>query len=120
MAPFLGGAALAASLTFLLLQPLSRAGGALGLSGVTLALLAVQARIHPTRIMGVRLMGIIPIRIKAENLLLGLTAWSFVGAISKLRTNVGHAAHLGGLLFGVAYHQFVLRPRTQRNLWGYA
>ena len=119
LGPFLGGAASASSLSFLLLQSFSGSGGALGLSGVTLALLAVYARTHPTCILGMRLGGIIPIRMKAENLLICLTAWSFVGSIAKVRSNIGHAAHLGGLLFGVAYHQFVLRKRTPRPLWQY-
>ena len=119
LGPFLGGAALASSLVFLLLQSYSGSGGALGLSGVTLALLAVHARTNPKSVLSMRVAGIIPIRMKAESLLICLTAWSFVGSFAKVRSNVGHAAHLGGLLFGVAYHQFALRQRTQRPLWQY-
>lgn len=118
LGPFLGGAALASSLAFLFLQPFSGAGGALGLSGVTLALLAVHARTHPESILGIRLAGIVPVRMKAENLLICLTAWSFVGSLAKMHSsNIGHAAHLGGLLFGVAYHQFALRKRILRPQW---
>ena len=119
LGPFLGGAALASSLSFLLFQSLSGSGGALGLSGVTLALLALHARTNPTSILGMRLGGIIPVRMKAETLLTCLTAWSFVGSIAKVRSNIGHAAHLGGLLYGVAYHQLALRKRTPRPLWQY-
>lgn len=120
LGPFLIGAAAASSLAFLLLQRVSGAGGALGLSGVTLALLAVYARIRPTAVMGVRLAGIIPVRIKAENVIVCLGVWSLVGAISAVRSNLGHAAHLGGLLFGVAYHQLVLsRKSVSQPLWQY-
>lgn len=115
LGPFLGGAALASSTAFLLLQNFSRAGGALGLSGVTLALTAVYARMYPQAKLGVRIGGIFPVQVKAENLLICMTAWSFLGSFSRLRSDIGHAAHLGGLLFGVAYHALFLRPRRHHH-----
>jgi membrane associated rhomboid family serine protease len=102
------GAAIASSMTFLALQNISGAGGAVGLSGVTLALTAVFARIYPHTKLGMRIAGVIPVQMKAENFLLCMTAWSLVGSLSRMRSNIGHAAHLGGLLFGMAYHQLFL------------
>lgn len=111
--PFLGGAALTSSLTFLYLQNYSGAGGALGLSGVTLALLAVYARTFPNQVLGMRLAGVIPVRMKAENFLKCLTIWSFLGSFARVQSNVAHASHLGGLLFGVVYNELFLRQARQ-------
>lgn len=119
LGPFLGGAALASSAVFLALQKYNRSGGALGLSGVTLALLAVHARTHPKTILGVRLGGIIPLRLKAENMLICLTAWSFIGSFSRLRSDIAHAAHLGGLVFGMLYHHLVLQRPYRQRVWSY-
>lgn len=121
LGPFLGGAALASSAAFLLLQKYSGAGGSLGLSGVTLALLAVFARTYPSKTLGMRLAGVIPIRMKAESFLIVMTLWSFVGSFARIQSNVGHAAHLGGLLFGIAYHQlFLSQHRAQQQpAWGF-
>ena len=82
------------------------------LAGITEA---EYARMYPQAKLGVRIGGIFPVQVKAENLLICMTAWSFLGSFSRLRSDIGHAAHLGGLLFGVAYHALFLRPRRHHH-----
>jgi membrane associated rhomboid family serine protease len=99
--PLLAGAALSGSIFFLLFSQ----SGCLGLSSVTLGLLAVYARFFPDRTMGVVLAGIFPVRMPAERLLTVLLVWSAVGSLLHRRSGVAHAAHLGGLLFGCGYYE---------------
>jgi rhomboid-like protein len=99
--PLLVGAAMAGSTMFLVLG--GRHGSCLGLSGVTLALVAMQARIFPNKQLGL-VIGVIPVRLQAEFLLWGLLAWSVFGSISP-QDGVAHLTHLGGLLFGMAYYE---------------
>jgi membrane associated rhomboid family serine protease len=96
---FLLGAASAGSMLFLLVG----SGSCVGLSGVTLALVAMEARIYPTRILGI-VIGIFPVRMRAENLLKTLLAWSLLGSFSR-RSDIAHLVHLGGLLFGMLYYE---------------
>jgi membrane associated rhomboid family serine protease len=119
LGPFMAAAAAAGSLAFLLL---SGAGGAtgLGLSAVTLAMVAVYARTYPTAVLGTRIAGVVPIKMKAEKLLACLTAWSALGTFSRhMRSSSGiaHAAHLGGLLFGMAYHEMYMRREFLIRRW---
>jgi membrane associated rhomboid family serine protease len=112
------GAALFSSHVFLLA---SKNGGCMGLSGITLAFLAIFARMHPQRELGVMLMGIIPVRMQAQVALLALLVWSVLGSIFRIG-NVAHAAHLGGLLFGMGYYELwnqraKLRRIRKKILW---
>lgn len=116
--PLVVGAASFSSHVFLMLS--RDGGGCMGLSGVTLAFLALEARLHPERELGVYLMGIVPIRMPAQVMLYCLLAWSLVGSVVK-KGRVAHSAHLGGLLFGMGYyelwmHRAVLR-RIRRAIW---
>jgi membrane associated rhomboid family serine protease len=117
--PLLLGGALAGSFSYLLLE--SGGGGCIGLSAVTLSLLAVQAQLYPKNVMAVRLMGVIPVRIQAEKALQVLLVWSLWGSLWKRGGRAGgvpiaHSAHLGGLLFGIAYHAAWVRQRDVGRL----
>lgn len=111
--PFVLGAATTGSMMFLALG--KKQGGCMGLSGVTLALLALYARWHPTRELRMALFGVIPIRLPAKAALTGMLVWSIVGSLAASRSRVAHAAHLGGLLFGMAYYELWLRRRQLRQ-----
>ena len=113
--PFAVGSAACASAFFLLLSP---SGGCLGLSGVTLAMLAFHARAHPSRELGF-VISFIPIRMPAEYALSGIFIMSLFGAVMRnSKDNVAHAAHLGGLCFGVAFFELFTRGwLTSKGPW---
>jgi membrane associated rhomboid family serine protease len=100
--PFLIGAGLSGSGAFLLLD--RHQGGGMGLSGITLALLAFDALFKPEGNMTFTL-GVIPVRMSAKHTLLVMLAWSIVGMLVPSRSGVAHAAHFGGLLFGCSYYE---------------
>jgi len=79
-----------------------RRDGCLGLSGVTLAMVAVLAQMYPDRILGIRFMGVFPLSMPAHILLKAMLLLSFLGSF-RSDSSVAHATHLGGLLFGVIY-----------------
>jgi membrane associated rhomboid family serine protease len=105
--PLMIGAALAGSLGFLFLGGARGADG-LGLSAVTMSLLAVYAEAYPDSILGMVLAGIIPVRLPARQMLQLALLWSVGGSLLDLRSpqRVAHSAHLGGLLFGIAYWRY--------------
>jgi membrane associated rhomboid family serine protease len=107
--PLLVGAAMAGSTMFLALG--GHHGSSLGLSGVTMSLVAMHARMFPNRQLGL-VIGIIPVRLHAEFILWGLLAWSVFGCLSR-QDGVAHLTHLGGLLFGMAYYELW----HNRRLW---
>jgi membrane associated rhomboid family serine protease len=113
--PLLVGSAAFGSVFHLALGSTQSAAGCMGLSDVTMALLAVYARMYPRNSIGFFLAGVIPVRMEASRLLGAATAWSCVGSLlSRTRaptTNVGHAAHLGGIVFGLAYFEAWSRRR---------
>ena len=110
--PLVLGAAFSGSLAFLMFQ--SR-GGCMGLSGVTLAFLALQAKLYPQQELGVALMGILPVRMSAQVALWCLLVWSLVGSFVKM-SRVAHTAHLGGLLFGLGYYELWQRRSRLRQI----
>lgn len=104
--PLVLGSALAGSAVFLALD--RRQAGGMGLSAVTLSLIAVYSRFFPNRQLGILLAGIIPVRLAARQWLGVMLAWSVVGSLADVG-GVAHSAHLGGLLFGLAYYEVWLR-----------
>lgn len=118
--PLLLGSSVSGSLFHLALGTSRHVSGCMGLSDVTMALLAVYARIFPRQNLGIFLAGIIPVRMPASRLLSVVAAWSCVGCLlSRVRaptTNVGHAAHLGGIAFGLAYYEAWIRRREWQPL----
>lgn len=109
--PLVWGAALFGSLSFVLFG----GGGCLGLSGVTLAFLALQARLTPEQEFRLALGGIIPVRMRAQVALIVLLSWSFIGSLVK-KSSVAHVTHLGGLLFGMGYYELWTRRNKLRSI----
>lgn len=113
--PLMVGSALTGSISQAIL---GHRDGCLGLSGVTLGLFAVLARLYPQRIMSIRLMGIFPISMASQMLLRVVLIWSVLGSL-RTRSNVAHIAHLGGIAFGLAFYEVWLRHRRlgSRAFW---
>jgi membrane associated rhomboid family serine protease len=111
------GAALSGSIFYLLFGEIRRTGGGcLGLSSVTMALLAVYAQAYPDRILHIRLAGILPVRLPAYLLLQMVTVWSLAWSIATISApqrsdGIAHSAHLGGLIFGLLYYACIVNTR---------
>ena len=111
------GAALSGSVFYLLFGEIrNTGGGCLGLSAVTMALLAVYAQAYPDRILQIRLAGIFPLRLPAYLLLQVVTVWSLVWSIIAIGAphrsdGIAHSAHLGGLIFGLLYYAGIENPQ---------
>jgi Uncharacterized membrane protein (homolog of Drosophila rhomboid) len=86
-------------------------GSCIGLSGVALSLFAMDAKHHPSKEIAF-LVKFLPIRLPAQYALTCLSIWSLVGMLSQRRDGVAHAAHLGGILFGMVGYECL-----QRGLW---
>lgn len=103
--PFVLSAALFGSLTFLTVDRRGM-GSCIGLSGVTLALLAFDSLIYPSKELRM-IVSFIPIHLPAYYLYLGLLGFSFLGVLGLVggRSNVSHSTHLGGLIFGHGFYE---------------
>jgi membrane associated rhomboid family serine protease len=87
-------------------------GSSLGLSGFLSTLLALFAEYYPDATLYFRV-GDVPCKAKARQVLYSSLALSAVLAICSW-DNIGHAAHFGGLLFGVLYARW---PRKSRSFF---
>jgi membrane associated rhomboid family serine protease len=99
-------------------------GGCLGLSAVTMALLAVYARAYPHRVLHLRWAGIFPVRVPAHRWLQGVTVGSLAMTVIAIGNpqrsgGVAHSAHLGGLLFGCFFHACIVNSHSFRD-WSWA
>lgn len=108
--PLVVGAALSGSLVFLILGR----GSCLGLSSVTLAFLALQAKLFPDRQFGT-VLGVFLVQLPAHLALKLLLVVSALGSLDR-SSSVAHTAHLGGLLFGITYYEIWLRRKQLRKL----
>jgi membrane associated rhomboid family serine protease len=102
------GSALSGSLSYLLFD--RNGAGCLGLSSVTFTFIALYSQLFPQRILRLLLVGIIPVRMTAQQLLFGGLLWSTIGTLmsyigSRPSSNTAHSAHLGGLIYGLAYYK---------------
>jgi membrane associated rhomboid family serine protease len=79
-----------------------------GASGCVLGLLATYAALFPQRQITLLLFFIIPVSLKARTLLLLALGFSIFGLLVPMG-NVAEAAHLGGILTGLAYVHWVVR-----------
>jgi len=107
MCLFCVGSALFGNIVFLLLSP--RGSSCIGLSGVTLSLMTLYARKYPDIQLGF-VIHFIPVRLRAEYMLIGVFVISVIGVLKSLMGSVGggniaHATHLGGLIFGLLYFE---------------
>jgi membrane associated rhomboid family serine protease len=93
--------------------------GSCGLSGVTLAFLAVVARRYPQREFTSRLFyGIVPVRLSGHLLLRVLLIGSALGSLNT-RSDIAHVSHLAGCLFGMGYYELWQRyPQWRHYLSG--
>ena len=84
---------------------LDKGQSGLGLSGVTCAMLAFDALLNPTKQFRA-VVSFIPITLPAYYLFVGLLGLSIAGVlgVSVGRANIGHAAHLAGLVFGAMFY----------------
>lgn len=90
-----------------------RYGSCIGLSGVTMSVVAVQARAAPERVYQYLLAGVLPVSLPAKYMLYVLLAVSFLGSFVH-DSRISHLSHLGGLIFGILYFEFnVKRTRKQ-------
>jgi membrane associated rhomboid family serine protease len=108
--PLAVGGGLSGSLVFLT----KKQGGCMGLSGVTLSFLALQAKLFPDRQLGM-VLAIFPVRVKAQVALALLLVVSAVGSLDQ-SSRVAHLAHLGGLLYGMAYYEAWSRRHLLRKM----
>jgi len=110
--PFVFSASIFASLTFLAMD---RGGGGscIGLSGVTLALLAFDSLVYPSKELRM-IVSFVPIQLPAYYLFLSLVGISIAGILGLIGGNVAHSTHLGGLLFGTIFYESFKRGCVQR------
>merc|ERR1719215_1844669 len=97
---FVLGSALLGSLCHLLLSPHA---GSIGLSGVTFAMFAFVARLFPAR--QYKVMFFPRLSIYSQHALIFAFAVSIIGVLSGQTGGLAHATHLGGLIFGVLFHE---------------
>lgn len=102
--PLFLGSAISSNILF---TGLRRHGSSIGLSGVTMSIIAVQAQAAPTRLYQFLLAGIVPIKLQAKNMLYVLLGVSFLGSFVH-DSKIAHLVHLGGLLFGMLYYELLL------------
>lgn len=101
--PFVWSASIFASLTFLAMDN-TGGGSCIGLSGVTLALLAFDSLVYPSKELRM-IVSFVPIQLPAYYLFLGLVGISIAGVMGLVGGNVAHSTHLGGLLFGALFYE---------------
>jgi membrane associated rhomboid family serine protease len=86
-------------------------GSSMGLSGFLMTLLALLAEYYPDSTLHVCICGGgIPFKAKARHVLYCTLAHTVVMVLRPSNDGIGHAAHLGGLLYGVLYARW---PRKQ-------
>ncbi|KAL7545761.1 hypothetical protein ACHAWF_009114, partial [Thalassiosira exigua] len=94
-----------------------RNGSCIGLSGVTLALLAFDSLVYPSKELRL-FVAFFPIVMPAYYLFLGLLCFSFAGIFGFAgRSSVAHSTHLGGLVYGALF--FEAFKRGWLRLWSY-
>ena len=92
-------------------------GSCVGLSGVTLALLAFDALVYPTKELRM-IVSFIPITLPAYYLFLGLVGFSILGICGLAGSGgIAHSTHLGGLVYGAAFYEAFKRGWLRQ--WNY-
>ncbi|KAL7488701.1 hypothetical protein ACHAW6_014300 [Cyclotella cf. meneghiniana] len=114
---FVLSAAVFGSLAFLALDSRGT-GSCIGLSGVTLALLAFDSLFYPSKELRI-IVSFVPVHLPAYYLFLGLLGFSLMGVLGLAggRSNVAHSTHLGGLLFGNCFYEAFRRGWIRK--WNY-
>jgi hypothetical protein len=86
-----------------------------GASAGVCGMIAIFCAVHPMQEITTWLY-FLPITIRARYFLLGLAAYSLFGTIIPL-SSVAHAAHLGGIMLGLAYVRFARRISSELPSW---
>lgn len=86
----------------------------IGASGAIFGLLIAFGMLFPNRVITLLLMFILPINIKVKYLVMVFGLLAFIGALSSPGGPEAHFAHLGGMLVGFLYLQYV-KPSLR---WG--
>jgi membrane associated rhomboid family serine protease len=107
-----------------LIWPSHLGGAVVGASAGVSGLIAAFATLHPERQLGLLLFYVIPVSMRARFFLLFCALLSIAGIVFPYG-RVAHAAHLGGILMGIAYVKHIIhwqwswlhfrRPRRQRQ-----
>lgn len=93
-----------------ILVPHRYSGAVVGASAGGAGLIAAFATLHPERSLTVLLLFFIPINMKAKILLLLIGGFAVYG-ITFPSGPIAHAAHLGGMLAGIAYVRWIILSR---------
>ena len=112
--PFVVSSAIFGNLAFLAFD--NGQGSCIGLSGVTLSLMAFDALIHPTKELRM-FVSFIPLSISAYHLylvLLGVSVLGILGLDILERGSIAHSTHLGGLVCGSLFFEAYQRGWLQR------
>lgn len=96
-----------------ILWPANLGGSVVGASAGVFGLIAAFAAINPERPLTLLIAFILPVTIKAKYLILAELILSFLGIVSSGRDGIAHGAHLGGILCGLAYIQYVATGRIK-------
>ena len=115
--PLMLGSAVVGNFLFLLANySKGKEAACLGLSGVTMALVALLASTYPNRVFGIMVFGIFPVRLPASYILQMLLLVSVVGALvpSMGGGNIAHWTHLGGLVYGIAFYELNINKSNKR------
>eukprot|EP00934_Nitzschia_sp_Nitz4_P001772 Nitzschia sp. Nitz4//scaffold94_size78252//19549//21556//NITZ4_005462-RA/size78252-snap-gene-0.130-mRNA-1//-1//CDS//3329560362//1772//frame0 len=120
MWPLVLSSAMLCNLAFLLSR--GPRASCLGLSGVTMSLLAMQALWNPHQVFRILVFGVIPVTLQARHVLQALLFVSVFGCWIP-HTRVAHVTHLAGLLYGMVYHRFLMAmtsvdPQKGSLSWG--
>jgi len=99
-----------------LVWPSHFGGAVVGASAAALGLVAAFAALYPERLLMLLLFFIIPLTVRAKNLLLGIAIASLFCIVFPhsflamlLGGNIAHAAHLGGMLTGYVFAIWIFK-----------
>ncbi|MBI3850146.1 MAG: rhomboid family intramembrane serine protease [Verrucomicrobia bacterium] len=107
-----GGFQIFAALWF----PTHFGGAVVGASAAAFGLVAAFAVLFPERPLTLLLFFIIPVHLRAKFLLLFSALLALFGIVFP-GDNVAHAAHLGGMLTGLAYVHWIIHSEGAAALW---
>ena len=99
------------------LKPLHFDGPVIGASAGIFGLIAAFASLYPERQLSILLAFIIPVTLRAKFLLLILGLFAVVGIVLPSGGGIAHAAHLGGLLTGMAYVRWLVQNGEGGLAW---
>jgi membrane associated rhomboid family serine protease len=91
-------------------------GAVLGASAGAFGLVAAFATLYPERPLTLLLFFVIPVEMRAKFLLIISALLAIFGMVIP-NDNIAHAAHLGGMIIGIAYIRYVMRWDEAFRIW---